>query len=595
LAKPSKEDIITGMKFPEPTDSMERSLITLRWAMFGILSIATLIWLVAILPEGRSLSPTGILSFVCLFLLQIALSIGSYVNPRFRRLAWAGIGLLDTLLVISIYVATDGSTGPAFWITLWPALTFSFFFGSIWGVLTGCLITFLQVFLMLSSDNIWPSIWALLEGILVMVVAGLAGGFAQRLDYRLVVEHRKRDETYNQEMSRLKTLVRSVYRMASAITGSLEPLRILDTALDLATEGGGEKGSAGRLLSAALLCDEHGFFIATARRLTRADLRATLPGEAGGLARILHSRMPTRIDNPGQDPEFSQVVTLHACHSAMLLPLVVDDDVRGALLFAHPDAHFIEGDFLELVEGLAKQTASTLRVAELYQALRDERDRLVEVEEQARKRLASDLHDGPIQTTAAIAMRVNYARLLLQRKPETTNEELFEIEELARRATREMRHMLFTLRPLVLETQGIGAALTQLAEKTRDTFNQEILLDVDQAAASSLDINRQGVLFNLVEEAVGNARKHSKAAHIWVRMHRDDDMLFLEVADDGVGFNVADVEASYSERSSLGLVNLRERAELAGGTLQIHSAAGKGTRVQVRIPLSPPPSAEPSA
>ncbi len=383
----------------------------------------------------------------------------------------------------------------------------------------------------------------------------------------------------------MKTLVRSVYRMASAITGSLEPLRILDTALDLASEGSGEKGSSGRLISVALLRDQSGFFTATARRLTRADLRATFPGEAGGLSRILRSRMPTRMDSPGQDPEFSQLVTLHACRTGILLPMVVEDEVRGALLFAHPDPQFIEGDFLELVEGLTKQTASTLRNAELFQALREERDRLVEVEETARKKLASDLHDGPIQATAAIAMRVNYARRLLQRRPETTSEELFEIEELARRATKEMRHMLFTLRPLVLETQGLAVALRQLAEKTRDTFNQEILLDLEPDAADKLDINRQGVLFNLVDEAIGNARKHAKAAHIWIRMHREVDTLFLEVADDGVGFDLAEVEKHYTERSSLGLVNLRERAELASGNLQIISAPGKGTRVQVRVPL----------
>jgi signal transduction histidine kinase len=396
-------------------------------------------------------------------------------------------------------------------------------------------------------------------------------------------------------LDRLKTLVRSVYRMASAITGSLEPLRILDSALDLATEGGGEKGSTGRLIGMALLRDQTGFFIATARRLTRADLRATFPGEGGGLSRILRSRMPTRIDAPGQDPEFSQVVTLHACRSAILLPMVVEEEVRGALLFAHPDPHFIEGDFLELVEGLTKQTASTLRNAELFQALREERDRLIEVEEQARKKLASDLHDGPIQATAAIAMRVNYARRLLQRKPETTSEELFEIEELARRATKEMRHMLFTLRPLVLETQGLAGALRQLAEKTRDTFNQEILLDIEPTAADQLDLNRQGVLFNLVDEAIGNARKHAKAAHIWIRMRREIDMLLLEVSDDGVGFDLAEVEKHYTERSSLGLVNLRERAELAGGTLQIQSTPGKGTRVQVRIPLQLTSSDEKSA
>jgi signal transduction histidine kinase len=573
------------MRLPESSASLERTTITLRWAMLLALAILA--------PLKSTLSLPSLLALICLFLLQLTLAIGSYINLRLPRVAWAGIALLDGLLVLPIYLQTGGSIGAVFWIGLLPTATFSIYFGSIWGVLTGCLLSLFQIFLLLPLASATPAIFALVEAIPLMIIAGSAGNLAGRLDHSLTLEHRKRDDVFTQELDRLKTLVRSVYRMASAITGSLEPLRILDTALDLAGEGSGEKGSTGRLVSAALLRDQSGFFIATARRLTRADLRATLPGEAGALTRILHSRMPTRVDAPTQDPELSQIVALHACHSGILLPMVVEEEVRGALLFAHPDSHFLEGDFLELAEGLTKQTASTLRNAELFQALREERDRLVEVEEQARKKLAADLHDGPIQTTAAIAMRVNYARRLLQRQPETTSGELFEIEELARRATKEMRHMLFTLRPLVLETQGLAAALKQLAEKTSDTFNQDIEIDLEAGSADKLDINRQGVLFNLVDEAVGNARKHAKAAHVWVRMQREDDTLFLEVADDGVGFNLAEVEKNYSERSSLGLVNLRERAELAGGSLKILSTPGKGTRVQVRVPLQIGSDAEP--
>jgi len=573
------------MRLPESSASLERTTITLRWAMLLALAILA--------PLKSTLSLPSLLALICLFLLQLTLAIGSYINLRLPRVAWAGIALLDGLLILPIYLQTGGSIGAVFWIGLLPTATFSIYFGSIWGVLTGCLLSLFQIFLLLPLASATPAIFALVEAIPLMIIAGSAGNLAGRLDHSLTLEHRKRDDVFTQELDRLKTLVRSVYRMASAITGSLEPLRILDTALDLAGEGSGEKGSAGRLVSAALLRDQSGFFIATARRLTRADLRATLPGEAGALTRILHSRMPTRVDAPTQDPELSQIVALHACHSGILLPMVVEEEVRGALLFAHPDSHFLEGDFLELAEGLTKQTASTLRNAELFQALREERDRLVEVEEQARKKLAADLHDGPIQTTAAIAMRVNYARRLLQRQPETTSGELFEIEELARRATKEMRHMLFTLRPLVLETQGLAAALKQLAEKTSDTFNQDIEIDLEAGSADKLDINRQGVLFNLVDEAVGNARKHAKAAHVWVRMQREDDTLFLEVADDGVGFNLAEVEKNYSERSSLGLVNLRERAELAGGSLKILSTPGKGTRVQVRVPLQIGSDAEP--
>jgi signal transduction histidine kinase len=575
------------MRLPEGSESLERTVITLRWSLLLAMAILA--------PLQHPLPISSFLALVCLFLLQIMLSIGSYVNLRLPRLAWAGIALLDTLFILPIYMQSGASQGATFWIGLLPTMTFSIFFGSIWGVLTGCFLSAFQVFLLLSPDNATPSILALVESVPLMIIAGGAGNLMQRIDLRLMMQRRKVDEEFNRELDRLKTLVRSVYRMASAITGSLEPLRILDTALDLALEGSSERGSTGRLVSAAMLRDESGFFLATARRLTRADLRATFPGEAGGLSRILRSRMPTRLDSPGEDPELSQVVALHACRAGILLPLVVNDEVRGALLFAHPDPRFVEGDILELVEGMSKQVAATLRNAELYQALREERDRLVEVEEQARKKLASDLHDGPIQTTAAIAMRVNYARRLMQRKPETTGTELFEIEELARRATKEMRHMLFTLRPLVLETQGLAKALQQLGEKTRETYNQELLVEVDSTVANTLDINRQGVLFNLVDEAVGNARKHAKAAHIWVRMQRDGDTLFLEVADDGVGFNLEEVQAHYTERSSLGLVNLRERAELAGGSLQIISAPGKGTRVQVRIPLPTEPPAEKSS
>jgi signal transduction histidine kinase len=568
------------MRSRYPTGSMERTLISLRWAMFGAVAV--------LVSATGGLTPTGKLTLGALFLLQLAIALTHYYKIQFPRLLWTVIAVLDSILILPAYVSANGPVGPLFLLAgLYPVITISLCFGSIGGVLAGCLVAVMQAYgeLFPVTDTSWiPASLSLLESPLLMILAAWLGNYVQRIDYKQALESRKQDEITLQEQDRLKTMVRSVYRMAGAITGSLEPLRILDTALNLAQEGSGEKGSASRLVSAALLRDEHEFFLATARRLTRADLRATFPGADGGLSRILHSRLPTRVDAPAQDAELSCLAALLSCHSGILLPLVVEEDVRGALLFAHPEPQFIEGDFLELIEGLSKQTAATLRNAELYQSLREERDRLVEVEEEARKKLARDLHDGPIQTTAAIAMRVNYARRLLQRQPEVTGTELFEIEELARRATKEMRHMLFTLRPLVLETNGINAALQQLSEKTRDLFNQEIILEVDPQAAARLDITRQGVLFNLVEEAVGNARKHAKAPHVWVRLRREADGLFLEVADDGVGFNVSEVEANYNERGSLGLVNLRERAELAGGTLQLTSTPGKGTRVQVRIP-----------
>ena len=146
--------------------------------------------------------------------------------------------------------------------------------------------------------------------------------------------------------------------------------------------------------------------------------------------------------------------------------------------------------------------------------------------------------------------------------------------------------MLFTLRPLILESQGLTAALNQLADKMRETHNQNVLVEPEPQAQDRLELNQQGVLFYIAEEAVTNARKHAEADHIWIRLRVRADVFVLEVEDDGVGFNVGAVDASYEQRGSLGMVNMRERAALVNGLHHIESAEGKGTKITVAVPLT---------
>ena len=147
--------------------------------------------------------------------------------------------------------------------------------------------------------------------------------------------------------------------------------------------------------------------------------------------------------------------------------------------------------------------------------------------------------------------------------------------------------MLFTLRPLVLESQGLAAALLSMAEKMKETYSQNMLTKVDEKMLESIEIGKQGVIFYIVEEAVNNARKHAQAGNIWVNLHQlKPGLAVLEIQDDGIGFDVAAVNRSYDERGSLGMVNLRDRTELVSGVLDIQSVHGKGTRIQVYIPLT---------
>ena len=145
--------------------------------------------------------------------------------------------------------------------------------------------------------------------------------------------------------------------------------------------------------------------------------------------------------------------------------------------------------------------------------------------------------------------------------------------------------MLFTLRPIILETEGLVAALNQYADNLRENDGLPVEVDAERFT-DSLDVEAQGVVFAILEEAINNARKHAQAARIWVRLAVEGDLFVAQVVDNGCGFDVEAMENSYASRGSLGMINLKERAALIGGTLNIESALGKGTRVTLLVPIS---------
>jgi signal transduction histidine kinase len=278
---------------------------------------------------------------------------------------------------------------------------------------------------------------------------------------------------------------------------------------------------------------------------------------------------------------------MHSCKQAIIVPLRAGFENFGAVVFGGTKPNIYTKDHQELLVAVCNQAIVALQNAQLYQSLIEEKERIVKVEEDARKKLARDLHDGPTQSIAAIAMRLNYARMLLDREHDLqqTAEELAHIEDLARRTTKEIRHMLFTLRPLILETQGLQAALEQYINKLAKTDPAQIHLKATPEADQALEQNAQGVIFYIIEEAIGNARKHAKAENIWVRLHIQGNTFAAEVEDDGAGFDVEAVQVRYDERGSLGMINMHERAELVSGTLTIASALGQGTRITLTVPL----------
>jgi signal transduction histidine kinase len=382
--------------------------------------------------------------------------------------------------------------------------------------------------------------------------------------------------------------VKMIYEMASTLSATLNYERVLEAILDISRMGFVDLGQhVGESVSMVLLYDEKGqLFVAAHRSLvSRDDENRHINGRSGIVSQAIAAAEAVIAGEAAADPEIKVFSSLNAAKSMLCVPLRAGFETYGAVLFASIKQNAFTHEHLELLTIFCNQATIALQNASLYQSLKEERDKIVDKEEQARRKLARDLHDGPTQNVAAIAMRLNFARLLLERDPSRAKVELERLEDLAHRTVKEIRSMLFTLRPIILETEGLVAALNQYADNLRENDNLPVEVDAERYS-ECLDADAQGVVFAILEEAVNNAKKHAKASKIWIRLAVENDLFVAQVADNGRGFDVTAVERSYGTRGSLGMINLKERAELVDGTINIESTPNQGTRITLLVPIS---------
>jgi signal transduction histidine kinase len=176
---------------------------------------------------------------------------------------------------------------------------------------------------------------------------------------------------------------------------------------------------------------------------------------------------------------------------------------------------------------------------------------------------------------------------LLERKPKAAKSELQALRELALQATQQARLAIFELRPLILETQGLIPALEAYVQQLQDSEEFQVHLET-HGALPNLNSSVATTVFSIVQEAVTNSKKHAAPTAMWLHLSLDDDWLQVVVKDNGTGFDFEAVEQNYDRKGSIGLLSMKERAELIGGRLEIQSSTeppGAGTRVILRVPL----------
>jgi signal transduction histidine kinase len=568
------------MRVSETPYAADWFAISLRWA--------AALGVVAALALDASLFVSSSWLVALILAWNLLMTVLASVNTRIPFHRHVNLAV-DVALAYMLFVSKDGLHGPLAWVGILPVLTGSVYFEVLGGGATAVLFAVLALVSEWSVAAAQP--WAAMEWFGVALALGLLFGLLGSGLMRHIRIRRQAWLNAEEAKHRIqRERLRAIYELSSSLTATLSYKRVLDSALDMGytalnPEAGG--GSVDPLVSAVLLFRGGKLKVGSARRFTSADQRVILDGADGILKRVFDEGEPVLSHDVASDPELERFIALRNCRSVYCFPLRTGFNIYGVIIFAHPDAAYFTSIRRDLLDIIAKQTVIAIQNARLYQDLLEEKERMMEVYEEARKKLARDLHDGPTQSIAAMAMRMSIARRMMASDPGGTEAELLKIQELAQRAGKEIRHTLFTLRPLVLETQGLGAALNSLAEKMRDTFDQSVLVNIDEQQASEIETGKQGILFYIVEEALSNARKHAKAENIWIRLRNfQPGIALLEVEDDGVGFDVALVEKAYDTRSSLGLINLRERTELINGVLDIESTIGRGTRISVYVPLT---------
>lgn len=203
---------------------------------------------------------------------------------------------------------------------------------------------------------------------------------------------------------------------------------------------------------------------------------------------------------------------------------------------------------------------------------------LVNAQEAERQRLSRQMHDGPAQALSNFILQTEIAMRLLDVDPTQARDELSNLKMSAMGTFQKVRNFIFELRPMMLDDLGLIPTIRRYA----DTFKEQTGLDVNVTVSGNerrLESYLEVMVFRAIQELLGNAARHSQATLIKINVDLTDDLIRVSVDDNGKGF---DVDAS--QEQNLGLKLIRERTEMLGGTFEIDSAMGKGTRVMFSLP-----------
>ncbi|KAB2332659.1 sensor histidine kinase [Bacillus mesophilum] len=261
------------------------------------------------------------------------------------------------------------------------------------------------------------------------------------------------------------------------------------------------------------------------------------------------------------------------------------DDIERRLVTVHDTIERAEHLISQITVVMNYLTSDLKQMGEVLEDARLKQEfglKIIEAQEEERKRLSREIHDGPAQMMANVMMRSDLIeRVYKERSGEEAILEIKSLKKMVRSALYEVRRIIYDLRPMALDDLGLVPTLKKYLQ-TIEEYHQNVQINFQNIGAElRLPPQYEVALFRLIQESVQNALKHAQCSDISVKLEIRSDRVAAVIRDNGKGFNIKEKKGD-----SFGIMGMRERVELVEGQLSIDSKQGKGTVVIIQIPLS---------
>lgn len=370
-----------------------------------------------------------------------------------------------------------------------------------------------------------------------------------------------------------------VNTIAMAISQPLDLKEMLDIALRKALELTGLEAGVVYLVNE----QTHELALITHRGLSQRFIQGVerMKFDEGITGRAARSGEPIVVENISKDPRLTRmVVKEEGLPFLASVPLKSKDRVLGIMNLASKSRRPFTPQEVTLLTAIGQQIGVAIENARLHQQVRH----LATVEE--RDRLARELHDRLAQALGYLNVKASITdELLSNGQINQAQASLLELKEIAKETYTDVREAIFSLRTTALSGLGLPSTLQEYLAEYRAHYGVDARLMVDNESLTEFPADVGIQIIRIIQEALTNIRKHAGASKAWVRFEQEGDRARISVEDDGQGFDPAQVTGE--GRQYFGLQIMRERAESVGGSLELDSRAGQGTRVVIRLPLTP--------